>query len=324
MNTSNVWLRRFSKLTVLATLFLIFVGALVKSFEVGLSVPDWPTTYGFQMFAFPWSDMVGGIFYEHSHRMLATIVGAMTLGLSIWLSFSETRVNVKKLGYVSLILVITQGLLGGLTVMFFLPTAISMIHGITAQTFFLIIILIAYSLSKEFSDRNSKPDSNRTIVLSLFIAVYIQLILGAWMRHTESGLAIYDFPTMAGQWLPIFNEKMLTTINDWRFYMDYPEVSMLQVLIHFLHRFGAFVIFTLTIFMGYRLHQNKSAYSKKIQKNVFAIYVFVFLQILLGALTIWTAKGPFITSFHVMNGAAVMGLSFILFLRLSDIAFLRK
>ena len=259
MNTSNVWLRRFSKLTVLATLFLIFVGALVKSFEVGLSVPDWPTTYGFQMFAFPWSDMVGGIFYEHSHRMLATIVGAMTLGLSIWLSFSETRVNVKKLGYVSLILVITQGLLGGLTVMFFLPTAISMIHGITAQTFFLVIILIAYSLSKEFSDRNSKPDSNRTIVLSLFIAVYIQLILGAWMRHTESGLAIYDFPTIAGQWLPIFNEKMLTTINDWRFYMDYPEVSMLQVLIHFLHRFGAFVIFTLTIFMGYRLHQNKSA-----------------------------------------------------------------
>ena len=152
MNTSNVWLRRFSKLTVFATLFLIFVGALVKSFEVGLSVPDWPTTYGFQMFAFPWSDMVGGIFYEHSHRMLATIVGAMTLGLSIWLSFSETRVNVKKLGYLSLILVITQGLIGGLTVMFFLPTAISMIHGITAQTFFLIIILIAYSLSIEFSN----------------------------------------------------------------------------------------------------------------------------------------------------------------------------
>ena len=320
----NVWLRRFSKLTVLATLGLIFLGALVKSFEVGLSVPDWPTTYGFQMFAFPWSDMVGGIFYEHSHRMLATIVGAMTLGLSIWLSFSETRVNVKKLGYLSLILVITQGLIGGLTVMFFLPTAISMIHGITAQTFFLIIILIAYSLSIEFSNKNSKPDSNRTIVMSLFIAVYIQLILGAWMRHTESGLAIYDFPTMAGQWLPIFNEKMLTTINDWHFYMDYPEVSMQQVLIHFLHRFGAFVIITLTIFMGYRLHQNKSAYSKKIQKNVFAIYVFVFLQILLGALTIWTAKGPFITSFHVMNGAAVMGLSFILFLRLSDIAFLRK
>ena len=324
MNTSNVWLRRFSKLTVFATLFLIFVGALVKSFEVGLSVPDWPTTYGFQMFAFPWSDMVGGIFYEHSHRMLATIVGAMTLGLAIWLGLIEKRNNVKKLGYFALILVIIQGLLGGLTVMFFLPTAISMIHGITAQTFLLVIILIAFALSREYSNGNSQLDSNRSIVLILFVAVYIQLILGAWMRHTESGLAIYDFPKMAGQWLPIFNDKMLTAINDWRFDMDYPEVAMQQVVIHFLHRLGAFVIFILTIVMGYRLHQQKSTYSKMIQLNVFAIYVFVALQILLGVLTIWTAKGPFITSFHVMNGATVMGLCFILFLRLSDLAFLQK
>lgn len=320
----NVWLRRFSKLTVLATLGLIFLGALVKSFEVGLSVPDWPTTYGFQMFAFPWSDMVGGIFYEHSHRMLATIVGAMTLGLAIWLGLIEKRNNVKKLGYIALILVIIQGLLGGLTVMFFLPTAISMIHGITAQTFLLVIILIAFALSREYSNENSQLDSNRSIVLILFVAVYIQLILGAWMRHTESGLAIYDFPKMAGQWLPIFNDKMLTAINDWHFDMDYPEVAMQQVVIHFLHRLGAFVIFILTIVMGYRLHQQKSTYSKMIQLNVFAIYVFVALQILLGVLTIWTAKGPFITSFHVMNGATVMGLCFILFLRLSDLPFLQK
>ncbi len=324
MKTTNVWLRRFSKLTVLATLGLIFVGALVKSFEVGLSVPDWPTTYGYQMFAFPWSDMVGGIFYEHSHRMLATIVGAMTLGLAIWLGLVEKRNNVKKLGYVALILVIIQGLLGGLTVMFFLPTAISMIHGITAQTFFLVVILIAFSLSKELSKSNRQLDSNRNIVMTLFIAVFIQLILGAWMRHTDSGLAIYDFPKMAGQWIPIFNDKMITAINDWRFNMDYPEVSMQQVVIHFLHRLGAFVVLALTIMMGYRLHQNKSAYSKVIQLNVFAIYVFVFMQILLGALTIWTAKSPFITSFHVMNGAAVMGLCFILFLRLSDLTLLKK
>ena len=144
------------------------------------------------------------------------------------------------------------------------------------------------------------------------------------MRHTESGLAIYDFPKMAGQWLPIFNDKMLTAINDWHFDMDYPEVAMQQVVIHFLHRLGAFVIFILTIVMGYRLHQQKSTYSKMIQLNVFAIYVFVALQILLGVLTIWTAKGPFITSFHVMNGATVMGLCFILFLRLSDLPFLHK
>jgi cytochrome c oxidase assembly protein subunit 15 len=75
----------FSKVLVLATLFLIFAGALVKSFEVGLSVPDWPTTYGYQMFAYPWADMVGGIFYEHGHRMIATFVGALTLVIAIWL-----------------------------------------------------------------------------------------------------------------------------------------------------------------------------------------------------------------------------------------------
>ena len=324
METSNVWLRRFSILTVLFTLGLIFLGALVKSFEVGLSVPDWPTTYGYQMFAFPWSDMVGGIFYEHSHRMVATFVGAMTLGLTIWLKISETRLNIKKLGYLALILVIAQGLLGGLTVMFFLPTVVSMIHGITAQTFLLIVILIAYALSKEYTKNNRKSDSNRTIVMVLFFAVYIQLILGAWMRHTESGLAIYDFPTIAGTWLPIFNEKMLSAINDWRFDMDYTDASMAQVYIHFFHRVGACVVFVLTILMSYRLHLNRHEYSIKIQLNVFAIIVFVCLQILLGALTIWTAKGPIITSVHVMNGAIVMGLCFILFLRMSDLTFLRE
>lgn len=324
MISVNVWLRRYSKLIVFSTLGLIFVGALVKSYDVGLSVPDWPTTYGFQMFAFPWTDMVGGIFYEHSHRMLATLVGAMTLGLAIWLGFVEKRSNIKKLGYIALILVIIQGLLGGLTVMFFLPTAISMIHGIIAQTFLLFIIMIAFSLSKEFEKKKTRLDVNRNVVLALFIAVYLQLILGAWMRHTGSGLAIYDFPTMSGQWLPIINDTMLNKINDWRFYMDFPEVSLWQVVIHFLHRLGALIVFCLMIFMGYRLHQQKDRYSKNVQWNVFAIYAFVVIQILLGALTIWTAKEPVIASIHVLNGAAVMGLCFILLLRLSDLAFLQK
>ena len=129
-------LRLFSKTIVFTTLLLIFAGALVKSFEVGLSVPDWPTTYGYQMFEFPWTDMVGGIFYEHGHRMLATLVGALTLILGIWLVHKESRKSVKLLGVTALVLVIVQGLLGGLTVLYFLPTFISLLHGIIAQTFF--------------------------------------------------------------------------------------------------------------------------------------------------------------------------------------------
>ena len=115
----NIIVRRLSKMIVFLTLSLIFVGALIKSHEVGLSVPDWPTSYGKQMFSFPFSDMVGGIFYEHGHRLFATIVGFLTLLQFIIISFTNHPSWIKKMSLISLILVITQGLLGGMTVLFF-------------------------------------------------------------------------------------------------------------------------------------------------------------------------------------------------------------
>ncbi len=264
-------LRWFSKIIVFATLLLIFAGALVKSFEVGLSVPDWPTTYGYQMFAFPWADMVGGIFYEHGHRMLATFVGALTLLLAIWLGYKDPRKSVKLLGYTALVLVVVQGLLGGLTVLYFLPTSISLLHGVTAQTFFLVVILIAYTLSKEFGERRHVQDKNRSIIMIFTITLYLQLILGAWMRHTDSGLAIYDFPTMAGSWFPVFNESMLSTINSWRFDMDLSDVSLFQVLIHFFHRLGALFILLLMVFIHIKMYQKSHHYLNTIKLNLYEI-----------------------------------------------------
>ncbi|MDP5958208.1 MAG: COX15/CtaA family protein [Candidatus Marinimicrobia bacterium] len=324
MSHQSVWLRRYSKLIVLATLGLIFLGALVKSFEVGLSVPDWPTTYGYQMFAFPWSDMVGGIFYEHSHRMFATLVGALTVGLTLWLVFLEKRKNVKRLGFSALILVIAQGLLGGLTVMFFLPAIISMIHGITAQTFFLIVIMIAYALSKEFQQKQKVNQKYIGVVLFLFISVYIQLILGAWMRHTESGLAIYDFPKVVGQWLPIFNSSTVEKVNEWRFDMDLVDVELYQLWIHYFHRLCAFIIFVLTIKLGYHYFEDRQSTPRNISLNVLLIIVAVIMQLLLGMYAIWTIKEPILTSLHVVNGATVMGLSFLLLLRTSNTTFLEN
>ena len=317
-------IRWFSKAIVFATLLLIFAGALVKSFEVGLSVPDWPTTYGYQMFAFPWADMVGGIFYEHGHRMLATFVGALTLLLAIWLGYKDPRKSVKLLGYTALVLVVVQGLLGGLTVLYFLPTPISLLHGVIAQTFFLVVILIAYTLSKEFGERRHVQDKNRSIIMIFTITLYLQLILGAWMRHTDSGLAIYDFPTMAGSWFPAFNESMLSTINSWRFDMDLSDVSLFQVLIHFFHRLGALFILFLMVFIHIKMYQKSHHYLNTIKINLYALEIIVGVQIVLGAITIWTAKSPFITSFHVMNGAAVLGICFVLLLRLSDLSFLKE
>src|SRR5580698_3525014 len=142
MSSQNISLRRFSKFLCIITLFLIALGALVKSTESGLSVPDWPTTYGKFMFAYPLDKMAGGIKYEHTHRMLASIVGLLTLILTLWLlQAKKVPVWVKRLGIFAFLTVVAQGVLGGLTVKFYLPVWLSTFHGVLAHTFFLIVIL---------------------------------------------------------------------------------------------------------------------------------------------------------------------------------------
>ena len=113
----------FARFVVACTVVLILAGSLVTSTDSGLAVPDWPTTYGWNMFTFPPSMWVGGIFYEHGHRLIASTVGFLTIILAAWLAIAEPRRWMKRLGIVALAAVILQGLLGGLTVMYFLPGA---------------------------------------------------------------------------------------------------------------------------------------------------------------------------------------------------------
>ena len=136
----NIWLHRFAKLVAASTFILIFIGGLVTSTGSGLAVPDWPNTYGQFMFSFPLSKMVGGILYEHGHRMIASIVGFLTVILAVWLWLKEPRRWVKWFGVGALLAVIVQGVLGGLTVLFLLPTPISVLHGTLAQIFFCMTI----------------------------------------------------------------------------------------------------------------------------------------------------------------------------------------
>src|SRR6202161_4742735 len=116
---------------------LLMAGALVTSNEAGLAVPDWPLSYGSLM-----PPMVGGIFYEHGHRLIATAVGILTIVLAILLARSEPRRWVRNLGWTALGLVIAQGILGGLTVTFLLPPPISTAHATLAQLFFITIVSI--------------------------------------------------------------------------------------------------------------------------------------------------------------------------------------
>jgi heme a synthase len=180
-------LHRFSKLLAVLTFLLIAAGALVTSNDAGLAVPDWPTSFG-SLWRMP--HMVGGVKFEHGHRMLAELVGLLTIVLAIWTWRSDSRRWMKWLGVVALGTVIAQGVLGGLTVLFFLPWWISSAHATLAQSFFCIVVSMALFSSRgwletapaDFIERASP--SLRTLALLCVISILVQLMLGAAFRHS--------------------------------------------------------------------------------------------------------------------------------------------
>src|SRR5262249_32447526 len=133
----------FAALVAASTALLIFAGGLVTSTGSGLSVPDWPNTYGWVLWTFPINQLVGGIFYEHLRRLIASTVGLLIVVLAAWLARAEPRPWVRRLGYVSLGTVVMQGVLGGITVLWYLPDAISIAHASLAQIVFCLTTTIA-------------------------------------------------------------------------------------------------------------------------------------------------------------------------------------
>jgi cytochrome c oxidase assembly protein subunit 15 len=295
----NLWLHRFAKLVAGATFILIFVGGLVTSTDSGLAVPDWPTTYGHFMFSFPLSQMVGGIVYEHGHRLVASIVGILMVILAFWLWRKEPRRWMRYLGLVALLVVILQGLLGGITVLFLLPTAISVSHGALAQTFFCLTICLALFTSKEWQQSPTKiEDLHRPSLSMLTIAttaaVFLQLLLGAVMRHTKSGLAIPDFPLAFGRLIPPFESS--------------------KIAIHFAHRLGALIVSALIVWTVVRIMRHYRDETKLFRPAVFLTGLLL-AQLTLGAFTVWTQKDVIITTAHVATGALILGTSLVLALR---------
>jgi len=266
--------------------------------------------------------MVGGIRYEHTHRMVASIVGLMMLILCIWLYRAESRWWVKNLGAVALGAVILQGLLGGLTVLFFLPDAISISHGVLAQTFFILTIIIAYSQSVERFSREKMTEEHNQFFLQLatvFVAmIFTQLLLGAVMRHTQSGLAIPDFPTMGGYWIPPFNQKMLANINLWHYEHTNDLISLRQVFIHFLHRFWAGVLAIFLILLNYIFFSSKFK-NDSVKKTILILNGLIIVQIILGISAVLSKKEVYLTTLHVTTGATTLGVAVLLILRASPL-----
>jgi len=199
------WLHRLAWLTAGATFLLIVAGASVTSNRAGLSVPDWPETYSQPLWRFPFAKMVGGIFYEHGHRLLASIVGLLTTALALWTFFGQRDRLLRRLGLSALAGVLLQGLLGGLTVKFLLPPSISIAHAALAQAFFCLTIAIVFVTSKKWADVQPTDSGNaRGLALASTIAVYLQLILGASIRHSERGILAHICGAIAVITLTIF------------------------------------------------------------------------------------------------------------------------
>ena len=194
-NPVSVWPHRLAVITAAATLLLLFLGGLVTSMQVGMVVPDWPTTFGYNMFLYPWSKMVGGIFYEHSHRLLGAGVGMLTLALAATLWATESRRWLAWLGVAAVVAVIVQGVLGGLRVIL-IEHRIAIVHASLAQAFFALLASISLFTTAEWRTaprRASGADSTRLRRLGLLNVALIsaQLVLGAIFRHTGVGLSLH-------------------------------------------------------------------------------------------------------------------------------------
>jgi heme a synthase len=182
----NRGLHRFTVFVTCATLFLIVAGALVTSHDAGLAAPDWPLSYG-QVFP----KMVGNLFWEHGHRMVATTVGLLTIILNVWLWRREPRAWVRRLGLFALLMVIAQGLLGGLTVRLLLPLWVSSAHACLAQLFFCTLVSLSVFTAPGWQQQRETIEeagglSVRYLAVAAFALTFVQLALGATLRHSAT------------------------------------------------------------------------------------------------------------------------------------------
>jgi cytochrome c oxidase assembly protein subunit 15 len=294
----------FSVLVAASTLVLILAGGFVTSTGSGLAVPDWPNTYGWFMFTFPLDKMVGGIYWEHGHRLIASTVGFLILVQAFWLHRAEPRRWVRRLGLVALAAVITQGILGGITVLWFLPAPISIAHAGLAQIVLCLTVTIAvvtsrgwqrgYLGSPEGLRHMSGDPLLQKIALATTALIYLQIIAGATMRHTGAGLAIPDFPLAFGGLLP-------------------PQWS-LPIAVHFSHRVGAALVTIMILATTLHVFAHHRGRGELVRPSILLLAL-LSVQITLGAYVIWSGKQFVINSLHVATGASVLATSLVLTLR---------
>jgi cytochrome c oxidase assembly protein subunit 15 len=387
-STSDLWLHRFAVLTALATLALLGVGGLVTSHGVGMAVPDWPTTYGYNMFFFPISKWTGGILYEHSHRLVASTVGILTVLLTRWLGGWNSRRLLAVIGVTEVLAGLTlswlkpelrstagflagiggvvllaaaiwvrnepanrpllrmawlafwlvqfQGLLGGLRVVLF-KDEIGIFHATLAQLFFALVCAIALFTSRWWirnipspltplpSDGRGEQQLDATRKLGRFFLlttalIFLQLILGATMRHQHAGLAIPDFPLAYGKVWPAMDADSIAAYNARRIETTAANpITAFQIGLQMAHRFVALAILICVSAVAWRVrqwsaehrlgpmadvkHSPRGCSALPLQWLAFVWLALIMIQAGLGAWTIWSNKAADVATAHVLVGA---------------------
>ncbi|MCP4204993.1 MAG: heme A synthase [bacterium] len=289
------WVHRYAVALVACIVFLIGAGALVKSKEAGLSVPDWPLSYGSLNPPRWWT--IENVRAEHGHRLIAGTVALLAVGLAIAMSRVEPRRWLRKLSYAAVVAVLLQALLGGLTVLFFLPTPISVSHAGLAQLFLCLIVTIAVATSRWWRDQPSPQRAAPSVFTAAAVttgAVYVQILVGAVMRHSGAGLAIPDFPLAFGRLIP-------------------PRFDF-SIAIHFSHRLGALVVCGLVAWTVLRVFRGPRSVGH-LRRPAQALIGLVAVQITLGATVVLSKKAVLPNTVHVAVGAMVLATSLMLTLR---------
>ena len=336
------WLHRFAIVTAMATLVLIGFGGLVTSKGVGMAVPDWPNTFGYNMFLVPFDEWLGkfGIFEEHSHRLVASFVGLLTIVLSAWLWVKDSRKSVRLLGICALVLVVVQGVLGGLRVTE-INQNLGLIHGAVAQLFLVLVCGIALLTSSWWRRVNvSKTDGASFAALKGFLVaviclVFVQLLLGATMRHQHAGLAIWDFPLAHGQVWPATDAPSIARYNENRvelhknlhvqnqlydakgnpqvFLASGREILSWHVWLQMLHRLGAMATLALAVALVVKA-RHCLVQAHGFTKAGYTLLGMIVAQAGMGIWTILSNKAADVATGHVVLGAACLALGSLLLL----------
>jgi heme a synthase len=310
-------------ITAAATFPLIFMGGLVTSHQAGMSVPDWPNSWGYNMFTFPPSKWVGGILFEHTHRLAGAFVGFLTILLTAAAWKTDRRRWVRWTAAAIFLAACVQGTIGGLRVVLS-NRDLAIVHGCAAQVFFCFIAAYCVMTSRFWTRRGNLPrdelPATRKVLVLASVAVaalLVQLVVGAIMRHSDAGLAIPDFPTSYGHLLPpthLDPAFRRDAIHRYGLDLGLNRVTLFQIWIHFAHRVGALLVSVAVIAVSAMILLRLRREPEFIRLGCVAP-VLLAIQVTLGILTVLLRKPADIASAHVAVGSLLLVTTWVVAVR---------